>query len=601
MPLSNYTFLGANDMRVFNKSINPLLLIAVSVMATGCSENLKEPLSAYENNNSATSENEAYVYHSPYYRNLTKSKTKVMSGQYGSVWERLLALYALPEVDNERVDRELEWYLDHPDYIARIQKRAEPYLHLILNEIEAKNIPGELALLPVVESAFRPDAYSPADASGLWQFIPSTGNDFGLQQNEWYDGRRDVYASTKAATTFLKNLGDSFDGDWFLALASYNYGKGNVIKSITRNEEQALPTDYWSLHLPKETSDYVPRLLAIAKLFANAEEYDIPLQPIPDKPYFEVVNIESPLDLRKAAQLAETPIDKFLKLNPGFSGTMTAPQGPHRLLVPVEKAQSFKTKLAQLPYEERFDLKRYNEERLAQLAVYEEKRAAKVQREEEKAAARPRIITAAADEERKTLKSSRHEGAKILAKVKAKRLMLAQHTVKSGESLSVIASRNHMSVKELAQANHLKANTFVRKGMVLQIPNAAKTVMASNNKGSQIYAVKKGDTVSEIAEKFDVSRKQLAEWNKKGLKTALLPGQKLTIKTAAKNQKLAATTQHKSVKGHLTNYSVKNGDSINKIAQKFNISVAELRKSNSSTLSKGLRPGQKLRVLADNS
>ncbi len=201
-----------------------------------------------------------------------------------------------------------------------------------------------------MESAFIPNAYSKADASGLWQFIPSTGFQYGLQQNSSYDGRRDVYASTKAATTFLKGLGESFNGDWFLALASYNYGKANVTKSMERNAGQNLPTDYWSLNLPKETSDYVPRLLAIAKLFANAEEYNIPLQYIPNRPYFEVVKVDAPLDLHKAAELAETPFDKFVKLNPGFSGKTTA-QGPNRLLVPVDKAQVFKENLAQLPYD----------------------------------------------------------------------------------------------------------------------------------------------------------------------------------------------------------------------------------------------------------
>ena len=578
----------------FNKSVNPLLMIAISLTVTGCSETPKEPLSAYENNNSTNPENDGYVYHSPYYRNLPKLKQKnATPTAHNTVWDRLLALYALPDIDNERVDRELEWYLDHPDYIARIQKRAEPYLHLILNEIEAKNIPGELALLPVVESAFIPDAYSPADASGLWQFIPSTGSDFGLQQNEWYDGRRDVYASTKAATTFLKNLGDSFDGDWFLALASYNYGKGNVIKSIARNEGQALPTDYWSLNLPKETADYVPRLLAIAKLFANASEYNVPLRPIPDKPYFEVVDIESPLDLRKAAELAETPYDKFLKLNPGFSGHMTAPQGPHRLLVPVDKAHAFKTKLAQLPYEERFDLKRYNEERLAQIAVYEEKRAAKLQRDEEKAAARNRIITTAADEERKTLKSSRHDGAKIIAKVKEK-LALAQHKVKSGESLSAIANRNHTTVKALVQANHLKNVAAVRTGMLLQIPNNKAEPVLTTAKVGQTYAVRKGDTVSEIAEKFAVSSKQLAAWNKKGLKSGLMPGEKLTVKMPSKAVKFAAVL--KGDKHHPNAHSNK-PISIAKLAQKVKAATSETHKPSKT---KGLRAGQKVRVLAAN-
>jgi len=164
----------------------------------------------------------------------------------------------LPEINNPRIDRELNWYLQHPTDLAVLQERAEPYLHLILDEIEAKNIPGELALLPVVESAFVPDAYSKSDASGLWQFIPATGRLYGLKQNAWYDGRRDIYASTKAATAYLKHLSETFDGDWLLALASYNCGKGNVRKSIEKNEDLNLPTDYWSLNLPEETLNYVP-------------------------------------------------------------------------------------------------------------------------------------------------------------------------------------------------------------------------------------------------------------------------------------------------------------------------------------------------------
>ena len=214
-------------------------------------------------------------------------------------------------------------------------------------------MPGELALLPVVESAFVPDAYSKADASGLWQFVPATGRDYGLQQNDWYDGRRDIWASTKAATTYLKELNETFNGDWLLALASYNCGQGRLKKAIDKNIELNLPTDYWSLDLPAETEDYVPRLLAIAQIFGNADQYNINLQHIPNRPYFEVVDIKSPIDLNKAAELANTPLHVFLKLNPGFNKGSTAPQGPHRLLVPVAQAEDFKSKLAELPLSER--------------------------------------------------------------------------------------------------------------------------------------------------------------------------------------------------------------------------------------------------------
>ncbi|MDD5216202.1 MAG: transglycosylase SLT domain-containing protein, partial [Methylococcales bacterium] len=204
------------------------------------------------------------------------------------------------------------------------------------------------------ESAFQPNASSRVEASGLWQFMPGTGRMFGLQQNSWYDGRRDVYASTKAATTYLKQLGETFDGDWLLALASYNWGKGNVKKSIERNEGHNLPTDYWSLRMPEETANYVPKLLAIAKIFANADDYNVNLHHIPNKPYFEVVNLDSQLNLSKAAEMANMSLHDFLKLNPAFNKSKTAPEGagPRRLLIPVAKAESFKENLAQLPFEE---------------------------------------------------------------------------------------------------------------------------------------------------------------------------------------------------------------------------------------------------------
>ena len=349
----------------FNRSVN-FLLISISLIVTGCSDTPKEPLSINDQAPVKSAQNDSYVYHP--YRTLRKHKfNKTASTHKNTVWERLLSLYSLPDIKNPRIDRELYWYLEHPTSLAILQQRAEPYLNHILDEIEAKNIPGELALLPVVESAFVPDAYSKADASGLWQFVPSTGREYGLQQNDWYDGRRDIYASTKAATTYLKELSETFDGDWLLALASYNCGKGRVKKSIERNEYRNLPTDYWSLDLPEETEDYVPRLLAIAKLFAHADEYNIHLQHIPNRPYFEVVDIKSPIDLHKAAKLANTPLHAFLKLNPGFNRSSTAPQGPHRLLVPVSQAKAFKKNLAMLPYSERVTLKQYDEERVAEI------------------------------------------------------------------------------------------------------------------------------------------------------------------------------------------------------------------------------------------
>lgn len=549
----------------FKRPVN-FLLILLSLIAAGCSDTAKTPLSisdqlpGQEGYGDQDGLYEQYPHASSRLK-FGKHKSK-SSSQHNTVWDRLLSLYSLPEIDNYRIDHEVDWYLQHPASLAIIQQRAEPYLHHILDEIEAKNIPGELALLPVVESAFVADAYSRADASGLWQFVPATGEEYGLQQNAWYDGRRDVYASTKAATTYLKELSETFDGDWLLALASYNCGKGKVRKSIEKNEDRNLPTDYWSLSLPQETLDYVPRLLAIARIFANAEEYNIHLQHIPNKPYFEVVDIKAPLDLRKAAQLANTPFDKFLKLNPGFNRSCTAPQGPHRLLVPVEKAQLFKKNLAQLPFGERVNLAQLNVDKHVPTRHVAEK-AADVRREEFHLAA-------------------------------------SRYKVKAGENLSAIANRYHTTIKTLRQANHLAGNS-VKSGMVIQIPgrhstdapfiaSASKTQIASNH----AYLVKKGDTFWNISQRFSVSPKDLAQWNKISLKTALVAGRKLTIKPV--NQQLASS----SSAIRLVHYTVGKGDTLTKISKKFNVTVNDLRKSNSDMLIKGLRPGLKLKVLVDN-
>ena len=286
----------------FNRSIK-LLLMSSSLVMVGCSETPKSSLNLTDAN-PVTPTNDDNSGRHKYHNVHIHKHIQTAANHKNTVWERMLSLYSLPEIDNPRVNREIEWYLDHPAALAIIQQRAEPYLTHILDEIEARDMPGELALLPVVESAFVPDAYSKADASGLWQFVPATGREYGLQQNDWYDGRKDIYASTKAATTYLKELNETFDGDWLLALASYNCGKGRLKKSIDKNAELNLPTDYWSLDLPDETQDYVPRLLAIAKIFGNADEYNVHLQHIPNRPYFEVVDIKSPLDLNKAAELA---------------------------------------------------------------------------------------------------------------------------------------------------------------------------------------------------------------------------------------------------------------------------------------------------------
>lgn len=479
----------------------------------------------------------------------TSTKDSADDGNYATVWERMIALYGFPEVDNERVDRELNWLLARPDYIARVQERAEPYLYSILEEIEAEGLPGELALLPVVESAFRPDAYSPAQAAGLWQFIPATGRLFGLKQNWWYDGRRDVFASTQAACDFLKDLNETFEGDWFLALASYNAGKGTVGKAIERNRNRDLPTDYWSLPLPKETQDYVPRLLAVAKLFANADKYNIPLRPIENKPVFEPVEIGSQIDLSKAAEMAHLTMDEFHELNPGFNRSCTAPDGPHRLLIPVEQVEIFKENLAQMSEDEKVEAWQRHKVEIGEDLEY-----------------------------------------------------IAE---KYDTTPAAIRKLNNLSIDYVTPGRYVvippKQLASLGSGFVSKKP-AARKIASSESVSKRetrsrdvIYTVKKGETFWRISQKFSVKPEVLARWNNLKSKTGVKAGQKLVIKRDKKDSDIALATFSKNP-FKAVQYTVKKGDSLTDISRKFNVSVSDLRKWNASGGKKSLRPGQKITV-----
>jgi len=266
---------------------------------------------------------------------------------YDNLWDRLFDRFDLPAVSHQEVDRELNWFINHPTYIERVQSRAEPFLYSIVKQLEKQNMPGELALLPVIESAFQPHVVSPAHAAGIWQFIPATGRHYGLKQSHSYDGRRDIYASTHAAIKYLKKLHNDFNGDWLLAVAGYNCGEGAVARAIQRNNARGLPTDFWSLDLPQETRTYVPRLLAVAKLFSESEQYGFSLRPIPNKALYKTVKMNNQVDLALAANAADISLDKLFELNPGFKRQQVDLDGSYRLFIPAhKKIVDFKEDLA---------------------------------------------------------------------------------------------------------------------------------------------------------------------------------------------------------------------------------------------------------------
>ena len=262
--------------------------------------------------------------------------------QYSDLLDRIRDGYALPDVAHYAVDREVELYRKNPDFLDRTFKRGARYLYYIVQELEKRNLPLELALLPVVESAFNPVAYSRSRASGLWQFIPSSGKHYGLEQNWWIDERRDVIEATGAALTYLQYLNKYFAGDWYLAIAAYNGGEGTVSSAVRRNQAAGLPADFFSLNLKAETRDYVPKLLAISRIVRNPEAYGLAFAAIPNQPFFEVVEPGRQVHLEEAAKLAGITREDIFALNPGYNRMTTPPQGPHRLLLPIPNAQAFR-------------------------------------------------------------------------------------------------------------------------------------------------------------------------------------------------------------------------------------------------------------------
>jgi membrane-bound lytic murein transglycosylase D len=261
-----------------------------------------------------------------------------------SLWKRVRNGFALPEIDSPLVARHEAWFLNHPDYFQRMIERSRLYLYFIVEEIDKRHMPMEVALLPMIESAYNPVAYSRARAVGIWQFMPSTGKRYGLQQNWWYDGRRDVLAATGAALDYLEKLHMEFQ-DWQLALAAYNWGENGVSRAITRNRATRKPTAYENLKMPRETRNYLPKLQAVRNIITNPALLSFPLEDIPDRPYFTTVSTPEHIDMQVAAQLAEMSVDEFRSLNPGHSRPVIMSNGSGTLLLPIDKAGIFSANL----------------------------------------------------------------------------------------------------------------------------------------------------------------------------------------------------------------------------------------------------------------
>jgi membrane-bound lytic murein transglycosylase D len=276
-----------------------------------------------------------------------------------TVWATLREGFAFPPAQHPRIQREIARLTRSPAALDGLLERGEPYLHFIAEAVREAGLPAEIALLPAVESGFRAYAHSPNGAAGLWQFMPATGQMLGLERDWWYDGRRTVTDSTHAAITYLSRLHRRFDGDWLHALAAYNAGARTVSRAIRQARRRGRPTDYWSLDLPRETDNYVPRLLALVRVVRSPEAYGVALPEIVDQAYFASVDTGGQIDLSVAAELAGVPIEELLRLNPGYRRWASRPGGPHKLLVPTASAASFKQAIAGLPDDQRLRWQRH--------------------------------------------------------------------------------------------------------------------------------------------------------------------------------------------------------------------------------------------------
>ncbi len=274
------------------------------------------------------------------------------------VWQVLRSEFKLNhDTSRAEVQEQIRWITDHPSYFQRVCRQSEPYIYHILGEIRKRKLPGELALIPMLESAYDPFAYSGVGAAGLWQLMPRTGSDLGLKQDWWFDGRRSIRPSTDAALKYLDYLSKFFAGDWLLAIAAYDSGEGTVSRAIKATGRAHV--SFWELSAPRETQIYVPRLLALAEILNNPERYKLSVPEIPYLPYFEEVNIGSQIDLSHAAKLAGISYKELIKLNPGFNRWTTAPYKPFKLLIPTEKVQQFNLNLANFPEDKRVSWTRH--------------------------------------------------------------------------------------------------------------------------------------------------------------------------------------------------------------------------------------------------
>ena len=463
--------------------------------------------------------------------------------QYSDLFDRMRAGFKLDDHPEEHgIDQQLDWFASNPDYMQRAFGRSELYLYHIVTQLEARGMPLEIALLPVVESAFEPYAYSRARASGLWQFIPETGSRYGMKQDWWYDGRRDIVEATRGALDYLQALHDEFNGDWLLAIAAYNCGEMAVERAVDNNQRAGKPIDFWSLKLPAETRAYVPKLLAMKRLVSDPETYGLSISSIPNQPYFARVETKGQINLKLAAEIAGVTPEELYELNPAFHRWATDPAGPHFLLLPVDAAQVFNDNLTQLTEEQRMGLTHYTVRKgdsVVSVAHQFETTVNVIRDLNGLPEGRLTVGTdlripssTAVQLPAKVMLAAARVDGKVRENRRVRRVRI--QTVHAGESLWTIARRHGINVNTLASMNGMRAGDSLRAGQKIKLSTSNTAPRASSSSRRVVYIVRAGDTLRQIAKLFQVSVSQILGWNGMSSETHILKGQKLTIRVASR-------------------------------------------------------------------
>lgn len=531
---------------------------------------------------------------------LDNNQTEVISTVNDDLWQRIKNGYAIPNLSSDLIAKHENWYSSRPDYMKRMVERSQKYLFHIVEEVEKRGMPTEIALLPMIESAYNPQAYSTSRASGIWQFIPSTGKNFGLKQNWWVDNRRNVTAATDAALTYLQKLHGMF-GAWDLALAAYNAGEGTVGRAIKRNRELGLPTDYESLNLPPETKNYVPKLQAIKNLMTNPNNYGLKIQTIANSAYFSKVSAPAQIDAHLAAKLAGISDDEFTALNPGYNRPVIASIGDkHELLLPIAAAQTFKNNLAS-----------YNKP-LVSWQTYRAKRGERMDKIADKFGIQvAELRTVNNLPAQKKIKSASTilvpNGNK--ADFNPSKTTVPKVATLGDENLSLDQSLENLISKNQVLEN---TNTGKQDSENIDLTTAQNDVLSNNenadDKGeiepakyrSVTYKVKRGDRMQTIANRYGVSVKQIVASN--SLKNSNVnAGQLLIIKSVVTNTKVTGNSTKNTNKVVTNNkekkktYTVKRGDTLHSIAQKFDVAITDIKRWNKNVTA-NIQPGHKLTI-----